>query len=88
MASRLWKFKEYRNPISGSISNQGVNITSAGAEQSTTWEKFSKAGYSPNLVILTSPGKNPYVFPLGFFENTKDWESFLKMAMFKIQEAK
>jgi hypothetical protein len=74
----------FREEISGSITEESIQIKLSNAESTSGWGYFTSVKRSPDMVLLDQ-GHNVFnFFPRSFFASDADWNTFLAFLNEKI----
>lgn len=75
---------EFKNPISGVVSDEGTLIQSNLTRGQSQWSIFRFARMSPGLVLLYSTDNIFNIFPRKFFATEADWLAFRSLVELKV----
>jgi hypothetical protein len=73
-ALKLWNESVIQKPQAGTISNQGVMITSSNGNKEISWNRFAKKQITENLIVLLTSDGVVFIFPQYFFSTDTDWQ--------------
>ena len=72
--------KALQSPITGSATEEGVQISSAIGQAQIPWDMFFKAVTSTTIVLLYQSQSVFHIFPREFFSSSDDWDTFVGWA--------
>lgn len=75
---------DFRNPVSGSVSEDGLSIESSRVQTQFKWNIYRSARLSPGLVLLYQTNNWYNIYPRKFFSTEADWLAFRSLVEQKI----
>lgn len=81
-----WNDPITRLPILGSISETGIRFGASASGRAISWDAFTKAEKTEDLVVLVTGDSGMVILPRPFFQSEGDWNTLQQWTQEKISD--